>query len=99
MKLKPSALALLGLLSASGCGDGGSAEPTPSLSNQARLYLNQLMRYMEDYSINRLTIDWGRFRTSVLEVAGAAQTIPETYPAIRLALELLGDGHSSFRTP
>jgi carboxyl-terminal processing protease len=44
-----------------------------------------------------LTIDWVRFRNDVLAKAWAAQTIPDTYPAIREALRLLGDGHSSYR--
>ena len=35
-------------------------------------------------------MDWEVFRRRVFEKAGAAQTIPETYDAIRLALTLLG---------
>ena len=54
---------------------------------------------MQANSINRLTIDWNMFRTSVIAQAAGAQTIPDTYAAIRVSLTLLGDGHSSFRTP
>ena len=33
----------------------------------------------------------------MLAQAGSAQTVPDTYPAIREALRLLGDGHSQYR--
>jgi len=53
---------------------------------------------MQANSINRLTIDWTMFRASVLGQSSSAQTIADTYPAIRAALGLLGDGHSSYRS-
>jgi len=34
------------------------------------------------------------FRSRVFDAASSAQTIADTYPAIRVAVELLGDGHS-----
>ena len=40
---------------------------------------------MRNNSINRLTIDWQAFRTEVFTAAGAAQTIAELQPAIRVA--------------
>ena len=43
-------------------------------------------------------MDWGTFGLHVFQRAGAAQTIPETYDAIRLALTLLGDKHSYYVT-
>jgi hypothetical protein len=43
-------------------------------------------------------MDWDSFRRRVFERAGAAQTIPDTYDAIRLALTLLGDKHTYYRT-
>ena len=95
-----SALALVAVLSTTACGGGGTpTQPTGSLSEQARAYLDQLIGLMQANSINRLTIDWNMFRTSVIAQAAGAQTIPDTYAAIRVSLTLLGDGHSSFRTP
>jgi carboxyl-terminal processing protease len=86
-----------------GCGgDAGPATPTQpaqGISPQARTYLDQLVDVMQANSIKRLTIDWGGFRTRVLAEAGAAQTIADTYPAVRVALQLLNDGHSSFQPP
>jgi C-terminal processing protease CtpA/Prc len=56
-----------------------------------------MIGFMQANSINRLTIDWTMFRSRVFDQASSAQTIADTYPAIRVALGLLGDGHSSYR--
>jgi carboxyl-terminal processing protease len=82
---------------------GGSptrpSDPTPTpTSDLPRAHLEQLIGVMQEHSINRLTIDWTMFRASVFGQASAAQTIADTYPAIRVALGLLGDGHSSYRS-
>jgi C-terminal processing protease CtpA/Prc len=85
------------------CGTGGEGstptQPGGPISQTASAYLDQLMGFMQSNSINRLTIDWNTFRAKVLAQAAGAQSIPDTYPAIRVALTLLADGHSSFRTP
>jgi carboxyl-terminal processing protease len=83
----------------SGCG-GSSAPTAPTgggLSETARAHLNQLVAYMQGGSVRRLTIDWTDFRARVFAEAGGAQTIPQLVPAIRLALTLLSDNHSSYR--
>jgi len=93
-------LALAGALAAGTC--GGRAQPTaPSgaLSEQARAYLDELIGLIQANSMNRLTIDWNTFRTTVFGQAAGAKTVADTYPAIRSAIGLLGDGHSSFRSP
>jgi carboxyl-terminal processing protease len=61
--------------------------------------LDEVIGLMEANSINRLTIDWNTFRTTVFGHASGAQTVADTYPAIRSAIGMLSDGHSSFRTP
>ena len=79
-------------------------QPTPTpptqtaISPTARAYLEQVVTIMQGNSINRLTIDWAALRAQVFEVAGAAQTIPDTYPAIRGALGRLADDHRSYRS-
>jgi carboxyl-terminal processing protease len=91
-----SALALVVSLSITACGGGGTpTQPTPSLS--PRGYLDEVIGVMQANSINRLTIDWNMFRASVVAQAAGMQTISDTYPAIRIALGLLGDGHSTYR--
>ncbi len=93
---------LLVVLAVSGCGPTSSpiapvaTTPTATMSAAATNHLNQLISIMQASSINRLKIDWTALRTTVFSEAGAAQTVPELYPAIRTALRLLGDGHSSY---
>jgi C-terminal processing protease CtpA/Prc len=57
-----------------------------------------VLAIMEGNSINRLKIDWTAFRSDVFGVAGAAQQVSDLTPAIRRALQLIGDGHSSYRS-
>jgi carboxyl-terminal processing protease len=56
-----------------------------------------LIAVMQEHSINRGKIDWNTFRTTVMAAGGAAQSVEQTFPAIRTSLELLGDGHSFYR--
>lgn len=92
------ALAVLGMAACHG-GDAGPTGPGASLSPQAREYLEGVLSLMERQSLRRQEIDWDDFRTEVLAAADGARSTADTYPAIRVALELLGDGHSRFRTP
>src|SRR5688572_13791520 len=84
-----------------GCGnDDGIAIPPPPLDDaqRATAYLNELLDIMQRNSINRLKLDWPVFRATVLAAGKDAKSIAETYPAIREALRLLGDGHSQYRS-
>jgi hypothetical protein len=90
-------------LVAGACGKAATpTSPSPQsqatgLSPLARNYLEQLVTLMQQGSINRLAIDWTSFRSRVFTTAGSAQTIEELLPAIRAAIEMLADGHSSYR--
>src|SRR5207244_1020919 len=53
---------------------------------------------MQSNSIKRGQINWTDFRAQVFARAQSAQTIADTYPAISLALGLLGDHHSFYTT-
>lgn len=103
MTHSPTLRAILAILVsvAVGCGGGGGTStpntPSGTLSPAARAYLTELVAVMQEHSINRQKIDWNAFRTSVVTAAGAAQTVEQTFPAIRTALELLADGHSVYR--
>ena len=97
-------LVLVATLGASACGGGDTpaqtpTQPTGAMSATARAYLDEVLGLMQANSINRLTVDWTTFRASILAQASGAQTVADTYPAIRTAILLLGDGHSSFRSP
>ena len=71
---------------------------TSALSAAATTYLNSIIDLARGNSINRLTIDWTAYRNAVFAEAGSAQTIAELTPAIRVAITLLRDGHSSYRS-
>jgi hypothetical protein len=90
-------LVLLASVGALACGGRHApAEPTGPPSGQASAYLDELIGLMQAHSINRLTIDWSGFRTRVFARAAGAQSISDTYPAIQVALDTLGDGHSLY---
>jgi len=77
------------------------ASPAPAastLSTAASAYLTSIIDIAQRNSINRLTIDWTAYRTSVFDTAGSAQSLAELNPAIRTAITLLRDGHSSYRS-
>ena len=89
---------LCAVLTASCQGTTTPTQPTQAVgqpSAAAAAYLNDIVERMRVGSINRLTIDWTAFRNEVFAAAGGAQTIAELNPAIRTAITLLRDGHSS----
>jgi C-terminal processing protease CtpA/Prc len=49
--------------------------------------------------VNRKTIDWASFDAAVLNAAQGATSISGTYPAIQVALGMLGDHHSFYLKP
>ena len=75
--------------------NGGA--PPAAISAAARTHLTELVNVMQN-SIKRLTLDWSDLRARVEDRAAGAQAIADLYPAIRLALTLIGDGHSSYRS-
>jgi hypothetical protein len=91
-------LTVFATCAAAGCGGQRASPAAPTgISPVAQAYLTELVAIMEAHSINRLKIDWTSFRTGVLSAAGTAQTVESTFPAIQVALNLLGDGHSSYQ--
>ncbi len=73
------------------------AQPS-RLSLEAGAHLDEIINIFQAQWLHRDGFDWDQFRQKVHEQAGAAQTIPDTYDAIRLALTLLGDRHSYYLT-
>lgn len=93
-----SALLLSSALVTAACGaDRGSpVGPTAANPEAARAYLDALLGKMEAYSVNKAAIDWASVRTQVAAAAGDARAIPDLYPAIGVALRLLGDDESYY---
>ena len=60
-------------------------------------HLDELLRLMEAEAANARRVDWVQARADVMAAAGAAQSIPDTYPAIAIALNLLDDFESHYR--
>lgn len=106
------ALAVCALLAGCSAGDSSGVEPPPAgpppggpptgtpttISTAARNHLEQVLAIMQGNSINRNKIDWTAFRSDVFGVAGAAQQTSDLIPAVRRAVQLLGDGHTSYRS-
>lgn len=75
-----------------------SATPAnPAPGDVARNYVDELLDIMQSHSINRARINWADFRAQVTQSAQGAQTIPDLFPSISLALGLLEDHHSFYR--
>lgn len=87
------ALLLLSYLISCHPTDGPSAT-----SSEAQLYVQEVINYMQTHSINRKNLNWTTFKQQVTTKAQGAQSIADTYPAIKMALTLLGDNHSAYTT-
>lgn len=94
---QPRLACLLTLLAVGACGGSGPTGPSAGGATVARTYVETVVSLMQTNSIKRQLIDWTTFRSTVLARAEGVQTIADTYPAIRVALELLGDNHSFYQ--
>lgn len=92
-----AACAYLAAAGLAACARESATAPPPTPSAEATAHLNQILGLMEANSIRRLTIDWKAFRDTVFAAARDARSVPETFPAILVALTMLHDGHSSYR--
>lgn len=82
---------------ASAPAQGSSVPPAPaSISAEAQAHLTEIIATLQREWLFRDGFDWPGFTRQVMVKAGTAQTIPETYDAIRAGLELLGDKHSYY---
>lgn len=95
---------VVGLVLGVACGGSTSKAPTAPTASAgtpsaaATAYLNSIIDIAQRNSINRLTIDWNAYRNEVFAQAGSAQNISDLTAAIRTAIALLRDGHSSYRS-
>ncbi len=75
---------------------GCSTPPKGPTTDEASAYLDAAITLMQERSVRRHEINWAGFRQQVYGRAAGARKASDTYPAIRLAVELLGDRHSYF---
>ncbi len=69
------------------------------LDEDAYAYLNRALVAMRYASLRRDSLDWPALRRAAFDEARGARTPEDTYPALRLALDRLEDGHSFFDPP
>lgn len=69
------------------------------MTPEAMTYLTEALDILQQFSVRREHLNWPALRQEVTGQAAAAHTPAETYPAIRRALQLLGDHHSVFLDP
>ncbi|WP_030669166.1 S41 family peptidase [Streptomyces cellulosae] len=69
------------------------------MSPEARTYLSRALSIMEEHSLLRHQIDWAALRSKAFSQAGGARKSADTYGAISVAVNDLGDRHSSFWEP
>jgi carboxyl-terminal processing protease len=97
MVMRRKTVVLVVALLVAACAEGSPPSGPPTeMSVSTRIYLQNLLNIMENNALGRHEIDWPTFRAEVVAAGGTAQTVGELMPAIRRALELLGDGHSTF---
>ncbi len=85
---------ILFMLSACGGGSSDRSEESPEQSAVAKAYVAEVLTIMRNNVVTRYDIDWGNLESEVNQLAANAKTIPETYPAITRALELIETNHS-----
>jgi C-terminal processing protease CtpA/Prc/N-acetylneuraminic acid mutarotase/transcriptional regulator with XRE-family HTH domain len=65
----------------------------------ATAYLNNALDFLRKVSMLRDRVDWEKLRRATLAQAQSAETTADTYPALRFAMEQLGDDRSLFLSP
>lgn len=97
MRRSRSALLVGVFVLSGGCFLDSSTAPDPRAV--VRVFVRNIVDVMEANSVRRDSIDWVAFRTDVMAELQGATTYDQSYPAIKLALERLGDNHSWFQLP
>ena len=72
---------------------------TTTMSPEARAYLDEALGALEAGHINRAAVDWAHVREVTDRMAARATTPAEVRPAIRVAIEMLGERHTFLRPP
>jgi C-terminal processing protease CtpA/Prc len=62
-------------------------------------YLENAVNWLQTHAVFGENVDWTEVRDEAFALAPDPQTIADTYPAIRLAVRSLNDGHASLDLP
>jgi carboxyl-terminal processing protease len=71
-----------------------TAEPQPP-----KEYLENALDWIQTHAVFGENVDWAEVRREAYALAPDPKTIADTYPAIRLVLRSLNDGHASLDLP
>ncbi len=66
------------------------------ISPEAKHHITEIVDALRSEWIHRGTMNWALYQAQVMRKANRAQTVEDTYEAIRYGLELLGDNHSHY---
>lgn len=79
---------------------GACSSLIPTLEPQdPNLYLHNSLDWIESHAVFGGDVNWAQVRSDAMALAPDPQTIADTYPAIRLALQGLNDGFASLQLP
>ena len=95
MKAPTIVLGIVFLVLSSCSSDDSTSTETPLIDEEVEVFLEEVLDLMQNNSINRNDINWSEFRNQVRARASDAQSLTQIEPALILALQLLGDNHSS----
>ena len=76
-----------------------TASPTGNISPQAKTYLDRAITLFREQHINAANVDWQALTAKAYAAASGAQTTADSYPAIRLIIDELGEKHTQFHEP
>ena len=91
MRINPAILAMLAALPAPVAADAPSR-----MSPEAKAYLDDVIAAFRDRHINRGKVDWTKVTARAYEVAGDAKTPADTYKAVDVIVEAMGEKHTFF---
>lgn len=66
------------------------------MSSAAYQHLHDALGIFQLTSYKRYTVNWPAIRAEAIKTVATAQTPAETYPGIRRAMQMVGDGHSTY---
>jgi carboxyl-terminal processing protease len=70
-----------------------------AMSPEAKSYLDEAIALFRENHINASKMDWPALTQKAYAAAAGAKTTADTYPAIRLIIEALGEKHTLFVDP
>jgi carboxyl-terminal processing protease len=86
-------------LAARTASSGFDPGPPPGASATPREYLSWVLDALQAFALNQESVDWPVARARAFTAIERAVVSADTYPAIQLVLEVLGDPHTMFFTP